>query len=229
VPEATWLDVDALRAQRQPLVLWRSVAGPAVVLGSSQSAALVPVAAAQRAGYAVLRRRGGGGIVHLAPADPLCVDVWLPSADALWEDDVVRATRWLGQAWAAALEHLGVAGALVHEGPPSTSAAGRGVCFGGIGPGEVSVGGRKVVGISQWRCRDGALFSCAVYHRWEPETLAVDLMVVPGVARTALIAALEAAAVGLDDLIGPVPDPVVRDAFLAALPPTSPWWRSTAI
>jgi hypothetical protein len=36
------------------------------------------------------------------------------------------------------------------------------VCFAGLGPGEVTVDGAKVVGISQRRTRVGALFQCAV-------------------------------------------------------------------
>ena len=42
------------------------------------------------------------------------------------------------------------------------------VCFAGIGPGEVLVGGRKVVGISQRRNRGGARFQCAALLRWRP-------------------------------------------------------------
>ena len=45
------------------------------------------------------------------------------------------------------------------------------VCFAGLGPGEVHVGGRKVVGISQRRTRGWARFQCAAYRRWDPEAL----------------------------------------------------------
>ena len=45
------------------------------------------------------------------------------------------------------------------------------VCFAGLGPGEVTVGGRKVVGLSQRRIREAVLFQCCVAQRWEPERL----------------------------------------------------------
>ena len=46
------------------------------------------------------------------------------------------------------------------------------VCFAGRGPGEVFVGRRKVVGLSQWRARQGALFSSCAYLRWDAAVLA---------------------------------------------------------
>jgi lipoate-protein ligase A len=52
------------------------------------------------------------------------------------------------------------------------------VCFAGLGPGEVTVEGRKVVGLSQRRTREAALFQCCAARRWEParllELLALD-------------------------------------------------------
>ena len=50
------------------------------------------------------------------------------------------------------------------------------MCFAGHGPGEVFAGERKLVGLSQWRAREGALFSSCVYTRWAPVPLA-DLLV----------------------------------------------------
>ena len=49
------------------------------------------------------------------------------------------------------------------------------VCFAGLGPGEVSVGERKAVGISQRRTRVAARFQCALYHRWDPAALVAVL------------------------------------------------------
>ena len=45
------------------------------------------------------------------------------------------------------------------------------VCFAGRGPGEVFHGAAKVVGLSQWRAREGALFSSCAYLRWDPAPL----------------------------------------------------------
>ena len=49
------------------------------------------------------------------------------------------------------------------------------VCFAGLGPGEVTVEGRKVVGLSQRRTREGVLFRCCAAIAWEPERL-LDLL-----------------------------------------------------
>jgi hypothetical protein len=45
------------------------------------------------------------------------------------------------------------------------------VCFEGLGPGEVVVGGRKAVGISQRRTRHWARLQAAVHLRWRPALL----------------------------------------------------------
>ncbi len=49
------------------------------------------------------------------------------------------------------------------------------MCFAGLGPGEVTVEGRKVVGLSQRRIREAVLFQCCAALRWEPERL-LDLL-----------------------------------------------------
>ncbi len=95
-----------------------------------------------------------------------------------------RAFVWLGRAWARALAAVGVVGATVHEGasrPPTAWSAA--VCFAGLGPGEVTVDGAKVVGISQRRRRDGALFQCGALVRWAPGPL-LDLLVLDDDQRT---------------------------------------------
>ena len=68
------------------------------------------------AGIEVVRRRSGGGAVLLVPGEVLWVDVVVPRDDALWDDDVGRATHWLGELWVRALTRCGVAGATVHTG-----------------------------------------------------------------------------------------------------------------
>ena len=40
------------------------------------------------------------------PGEVLWVDVVVPADDPLWDDDVGRATHWLGELWAAALAAL---------------------------------------------------------------------------------------------------------------------------
>jgi len=145
---------------------------PALVLGSAQDDTVIDRAAAAALGIEVVRRHSGGGAVLLVPGEVAWLDVILPTGDALWEEDVGRASWWLGQVWRAALRDLGVGGATVHDGSLACGPLGKLVCFGAIGPGEVLVGVRKVVGISQRRTRAAARFQCAVYRVWEPDLLA---------------------------------------------------------
>lgn len=144
---------------------------PALVIGSTQPDSDVDASAARAAGLDVVRRRSGGGAVLVEAAGLAWVDVEVPAADPLWEADVGRAFWWLGQAWVEALGAVGVGPAVVHRGAIVASPWSRLVCFAGLGPGEVTLGGRKVVGMAQRRARPGALFQCAVPLRWEPADL----------------------------------------------------------
>ena len=110
-------------------------------------------------------RRTGGAAVLVAPGDPVWVDVVVPRGDPLWHDDVGRAFWWLGDVWAAAV------GGVVHRGPMVRTQWSDAVCFAGLGPGEVTIDGRKVVGLSQRRTREGAMFQCAVHRVWDPRPL----------------------------------------------------------
>lgn len=147
--------------------LWLfEVERPTVVLGSRQ--VRVDVADGD---VEVVRRRSGGGAVYLEPRRVLWVDVVLPRTDPLWDDDVGRAAHWLGAVWGAAVG----GDAVVHRGPMVSTQWSDDICFAGLGPGEVTVAGRKVVGISQRRTRDAARFQCVAYERWDPHPL-VDLL-----------------------------------------------------
>ncbi|MEY2434398.1 MAG: lipoate---protein ligase [Acidimicrobiaceae bacterium] len=115
----------------------------------------------------VVRRRSGGGAVYLHPGGTLWVDVVVPRGDELWDDDVGRATYWLGDMWARAIGDR----AVVHRGPMVRTEWSDLVCFAGLGPGEVTVDGLKVVGISQRRTRDAARFQCVAYDAWDAAPL----------------------------------------------------------
>ena len=106
----------------------------------------------------------------MEPGDHVWVDVIVPADDLLWDDDVGRASWWLGEAWAAA-----VGGGQVHHGGVTDRAAARVACFAALGPGEVERAGVKVVGISQRRTRAGARFQCVAYRSWQPDLL-LDLI-----------------------------------------------------
>lgn len=171
-------------------------AGPALVLGSSQRPDEVDVATASARGVEVVQRRSGGGAVWVDRSDPWWFDVVVPSHDPRYVDDVGAAFGPVGLAIRAALESIGVTGAVVAPNAPVVGRWARRVCFAGLGPGEVTVDGAKLVGLSQRRTRLGARFQCAIYQRWDPAPLR-DLLVAPPPQPV-----LERAAIGLDDLLG---------------------------
>ena len=156
-------------------------------------------------------------------ADPIWIDLWIPSDDELFERDVARAAGWVGDCWAAALGGLGVGGLQVHRGPLVLD-PGRTWCASpALGPGEVVAGDRKVVGVAQWRSRQGSLFHSAAYRRWDP-ALWTMLFGLDGTELAAMTAAVRAAGVGLDELLGPsVSTQTVVAAVLRHLPDANSW------
>lgn len=192
---------------------WCEVTAPAVVLGSTQPFDHFVGAVHDEGGLRVARRKSGGGAVLVEPGRVVWADVVLPAGDPLWHDDVGRAAWWLGEAWAAALADLGVGPGAVHQSGLVRSEWSPWVCFAGLGPGEVTVAGRKVVGISQRRTRHGALFQCAVPLAWEPARLLGVLRLTPS-ERGEADAALAGAVLALD---GRVPGDV-EAALVASLP-----------
>lgn len=174
----------------------------AIVVGSTQ--ALPPPGP-----LPVVRRRGGGGAVVVVPGELVWIDVVIPRADPLWDDDVGRAFFWLGEVWWAALTALGVEGAEVHEGGVVCTPWCRAVCFSGLGPGETTVGERKAVGMSQRRTREAALFQSALLRRWDPSAYVHALDLPP------------AAGPALQDAVVAFPDldiATVESTFLRHLP-----------
>jgi len=152
--------------------------GDALVLGSSQTDAVVDLAACGRRGIEVVRRRSGGGAVLVERGAMTWFDVVIPATDRRFAPDVVRSMVWLGERIDEALRALGVTGGEVHDAPMQCTPWSRLVCFAGVGGGEVLMGGAKLVGISQRRRRTGARFQCMVHTAWHPEVL-VDLLAPP--------------------------------------------------
>jgi lipoate-protein ligase A len=185
----------------------------AVVLGSAQPESDVSLDAARAAGTGVVRRRSGGGAVLVGPGLVVWIDVAVPAEDRLWEADVGRAFWWLGSAWVAALVEAGVRGAEMWVGGLVRSRWSGRVCFAGVGPGEVVMSGRKVVGMSQRRTRRGALFQCAVPVHWDPASL-LDLLALNEAERAAGTTDLARAALG----IGPAAAAPLVAALIDRLP-----------
>jgi len=150
------------------------------VLGSSQDVSTVDVEFCRASGIDVVRRRSGGGGVYVHPTESLWVDVVIPRDDELWNDDIGRSMWWLGEAWSDALALHGIGSLVVHRGALVSNNWSRTLCFAGVGPGEVTAGSAKVVGISQRRTREMARFQCIVYRAWDPE---LHARMLPALAR----------------------------------------------
>jgi hypothetical protein len=172
----------------RPQIWWNHVTGPALVLGSTQrDLSIVDEAACRAAGVEVVRRRSGGGAVLLTPGHIEWIDVIVPFGSPGWADDVHAPMAWLGEHLAQVVrdmlasipsidERLNVTvnrGGMVRTGWSSL------ICFDGLGPGEVLLGGHKLIGISQRRTRAAARLQCAWHSVYEPGLL-VGLLA-PGV------------------------------------------------
>ena len=153
---------------------------PALVLGSTQRGdRIADVEACDRAGVEVVRRRSGGGAVLLVPGEVVWVDVLLPAGHAAWAHDVHRPMVWLGRALSSAFGAAGLAGTRVHDGAMVRTELSDLICFDGLGPGELTLDGSKLVGISQRRTRWAARLQCCWYSAYEPAALTSLLVDAP--------------------------------------------------
>jgi lipoate-protein ligase A len=168
----------------------------AVVLGSTQPESDIDRARAARVGIDVVRRRSGGGAVLVGPGRLLWVEVIIPASDPLWTADVGRAFWWMGDVWAAALATAGFDRGEVWRGALVRSPWSDRICFAGRGPGEVTVGGAKVLGLSQRRTRTHTQFQCAALITWDPSEL-LAVMALDDDVRIEAGRALTGAAVGV--------------------------------
>jgi lipoate-protein ligase A len=163
---------------------------PALVLGSRQDPEILDLACGVEQGWDVVRRRSGGTLVHLIPGEVVWVDLLLAASHPAFTSDLRASMLWMGYQWLAVFEALGqpvspvtattnsvssgaaVSGVIeVFGGAVERSAWADLLCFGGLGPGEVTLGGAKLVGVSQRRTRSGAWFQMAVHRRFEVEDL----------------------------------------------------------
>ena len=184
----------ATRPSAERSIVVFEVTRSTLVLGSSQKDDAVDWERVRRRGAEVVHRRSGGSAVLVEPGSALWVDVTIPAGDPLWDPDVGRAFHWIGAAWAEVLTAGGLP-ARWHDGAMRSTPWSAWVCFAGLGPGEVTVDGRKVVGLSQRRTREGVLFQCCAAVTWEPERL-LDLLALDDADRARGAVELAAVAVG---------------------------------
>ena len=130
-----------------------------VVLGRAQKAEVT--------GLPWRRRMSGGGAVLLTPGEVVWVDVELPRAHALWDDDVGRAAWWLGEVWADA---LGRARCMRRV---SLNAVVQAGVLGGIGPARCTT--NADCGHAQRRTRERACSSVSQLRGPEPLVHALGL------------------------------------------------------
>ncbi|MGA8295515.1 MAG: hypothetical protein WB770_00560 [Acidimicrobiales bacterium] len=184
----------------------------AVVLGSTQRPDEIDVARRRRAGYELSKRRSGGGAVVVAPGAQAWVDLFVPRDDPLFETDVSRAAHFVADLW---VEVLTSSASVVPVIEPiralSATRWSRSVCFSGLGPGEVTVAEKKVVGVSQRRDRRGAWFFTMALYENRQHVLA-ELLVLEEPERDALRAELSLHVGSLDEATG-----VLEDGLLRAL------------
>ena len=136
-----------------------------LVLGSSQSPDTVDAVHLQSAGIDTVKRRSGGGAVLVSSEDLIWFDVVIDATHPQWNPDVSQSFEWLGRACQRGLQHHDI-DTTMRTGRLETSQWSRLICFAGLGPGELTYDGKKVVGMSQRRTRNRARFQVAILRRW---------------------------------------------------------------
>ena len=160
----------------------------ALVLGSAQPYDKADQRRAAAAGVEVVRRRSGGGAVLLKPGRQVWADFFVPFGDALWSDDIGQAVAWVGDLWSSVAACFVPQTPTVFSGRLIADEWGRLVCFAGAGPGEVFVGGLKLVGVSQRRNSRRARIQTMAHLVAPPEQTMAHLVAPPEQTMAHLVA-----------------------------------------
>lgn len=168
------LDVSMIRAWKATTVVERSPTQRLLVLGSSQPESIVSEGARRDRDLLVVRRRGGGGAVAIDPSSTIWIDVWIPRGSPSFDVDVIRSLERVGDLTLEAFRSLGITD--LRRAERREVSVGDVACFSAIGHGEIlDRSGAKVLGVTAWRCREGALFQTASYLRRETAMLVASL------------------------------------------------------
>jgi lipoate-protein ligase A len=184
-------EYEVLRTILQPTMFVVRTQAPVIVLGSMQDRDLL----ISELEFEVRRRRGGGGMVLLQP-DDLWVDWWIPADDQRWRQDVHQSSHQAGLWWKEALLGAGLETHL-HDGGVEGDEVARVLCFAGKGPGELFYEDRKLVGVTQWRVREGVFLSTVLHQ--QPSDYLAGALVTPSPVITEAIAHHTAGTAGLHD------------------------------
>lgn len=136
------------------------IAAKALVLGSRQKLSESGLARAQLDGVEIATRRSGGGAVLIDPNTAAWIDVLVPMTHPWCGDDLTVAFLAVGERWAQVLRELGHDAEVYRGRPDRHDGLAAQACFAGLGWGEVTIDGSKVVGLSQRRTRWGARVQC---------------------------------------------------------------------
>lgn len=140
-------------------VCWRvgNYSSPAVILGCSQSGRHQAAHhRAQAHGIELVLRSSGGGAVLAGPG-LLSVAMVFPAGHRLVVNGPMAAYRWLGCLHAGVLRDAGLPAVAIAPAAIEARAGPVWACFGGLSPWEVTVDGRKIVGLAQRRAQGKVL------------------------------------------------------------------------
>ncbi|MBN0988129.1 lipoyl protein ligase domain-containing protein [Amphritea pacifica] len=145
----------------KPQVLFWQYDRAAVIMGCSQRPDEGQMRRSEAAGFAMIRRRSGGGAVLAGPW-MLSVTVFIPPEHPVAKQNIIEIFSWLEQIWIAALRACnvpckGVDQAMIDRSKTISQEQNlKWACYASLSHGEVvSEDGRKLVGLAQIRKRKG--------------------------------------------------------------------------
>ncbi len=158
-----------LEEWRKPTIWIIEPKDTCLVLGKSQRGrAFLDLSYLDEQNINLTVRQSGGGAVLVSPEDMLWVDIFIPQGSKFWIPDIAEASMWIGRIWHNALKRLDIECYLFDQ-KFSRSEASDLICFISRAAGELFVGTRKILGISQRRSKFGTRFQCALIINWKPE------------------------------------------------------------